>query len=64
MHILDDLIRWNDSFIGENPYEINFLKIAVNIVRNISALGGYHEFTSFISLLINEIVESRIDDLL
>lgn len=64
MNIFDDLIGRYDSFIGENPYEIYFLKIAVNIVRDISALCGYHEFTSFVALLVNEIVESCIDDLL
>ena len=64
MHILNNFIRRHDSLIGENPNEVNFLQIAVNIMGNISALGGYHKLTSLVSLLIYEIVESGIDDLL
>lgn len=64
MNIFNDFIRRHDSLIGEYSNEIYFLQVAINIMRNISALCGYHKLTSLVTLLIDKIVESCIDDFL
>jgi hypothetical protein len=64
MYIIDYLLRRHNPLTSKYAYEIYFLQVAIDVVRDVSAFGGDQELIPFIVILIDEVVEGGVDDFL
>jgi hypothetical protein len=52
MHIVDDLLWRDNAFTGEDSYEIDFLKVAIDVMGNVSAFRRDQKFLSLVVILV------------
>lgn len=64
MRAVDDIIRIDNILSCQYPHKILLLQIAVDIMRNISALSRHEKLLTLIALLACEVVQHCVDDLL
>jgi hypothetical protein len=64
MNIVDDFLRRNYALAGEYPNEIYFLEVTIDVVRNVSAFGGDEKLLSLEVILVDQVVQSSVNDLL
>jgi hypothetical protein len=64
MNIIYNLFRRHNAFAGQNSNEIRFLKVTIDIVRDIAAFRRNYKLFSFEVFLIDQEVERCVYHLL